>query len=163
MPRPRAVVADLTVLMNAPARMTSAGYGDLLAKITAGADWMLADALEVEPIKAKEWSLVQEPLRRATARPGDLHAGDPSAMEGLIEGLVMSGLAMQAASSSRPASGAEHQFSHLWEMEGLGENPRTAGPRFHTASRSRSARSRSRPSMNGCSRATSSSWIRRRP
>jgi glycerol-1-phosphate dehydrogenase [NAD(P)+] len=35
----------------------------------------------------------------------------------------MSGLAMQAASSSRPASGAEHQFSHLWEMEGLGEDP----------------------------------------
>jgi glycerol-1-phosphate dehydrogenase [NAD(P)+] len=29
---------------------------------------------------------------------------------------------MQAASSSRPASGAEHQFSHLWEMEGLGHD-----------------------------------------
>jgi glycerol-1-phosphate dehydrogenase [NAD(P)+] len=43
-------------------------------------------------------------------------------MEGLIEGLVMSGLAMQAAASSRPASGAEHQFSHLWEMEGLGHD-----------------------------------------
>jgi glycerol-1-phosphate dehydrogenase [NAD(P)+] len=44
-------------------------------------------------------------------------------MEGLIEGLILSGLAMQAASSSRPASGAEHQFSHLWEMEGLGAEP----------------------------------------
>ena len=32
----------------------------------------------------------------------------------------MSGLAMQAHQSSRPASGAEHQFSHLWEMEGHG-------------------------------------------
>jgi len=29
---------------------------------------------------------------------------------------------MQAASSSRPASGAEHQFSHLWEMEGHGHD-----------------------------------------
>jgi glycerol-1-phosphate dehydrogenase [NAD(P)+] len=122
-PAPRAMVADLAVLMNAPPRMTSAGYGDLLAKITAGADWIVADVLEVEPIQPKAWSLVQGPLRDATARPGDLHAGDPAAMEGLIEGLVMSGLAMQAASSSRPASGAEHQFSHLWEMEGLGENP----------------------------------------
>jgi glycerol-1-phosphate dehydrogenase [NAD(P)+] len=127
-PAPRALVADLTVLMKAPAKMTSAGYGDLLAKITAGADWIVADALEVEPIKAKEWSLVQEPLRGATARPGDLHEGEPSATEALIEGLVMSGLAMQAASSSRPASGAEHQFSHLWEMEGLGENPEDGGP-----------------------------------
>lgn len=120
---PRAVVADLAVLMRAPAWMTSSGYGDLLAKITAGADWIVADALEVEAIKPKEWSLVQGPLREATGRPADLHAGDPQAMESLIEGLVMSGLAMQSASSSRPASGAEHQFSHLWEMEGLGQSP----------------------------------------
>ncbi len=127
-PAPRAMVADLAVLMNVPARMTSAGYGDLLAKITAGADWIVADGLEVEPIQPKAWSLVQGPLRDATARPGDLQGGDPAAMEGLIEGLVMSGLAMQAASSSRPASGAEHQFSHLWEMEGLGENPKRDEP-----------------------------------
>jgi glycerol-1-phosphate dehydrogenase [NAD(P)+] len=127
-PAPRAVVADLAVLMQAPARMTSAGYADLLAKITAGADWIVADVLEVEPIQKKAWSLVQGPLRDATGCPGDLRAGDPAAMEGLIEGLVMSGLAMQAASSSRPASGAEHQFSHLWEMEGLGENSQRDEP-----------------------------------
>jgi glycerol-1-phosphate dehydrogenase [NAD(P)+] len=127
-PAPRAVVADLAVLMKAPARMTSSGYGDLLAKITAGADWIVADALDVEHIKQKEWSLVQGPLREATGRPADLHAGDPGAMEGLIEGLIMSGLAMQGASSSRPASGAEHQFSHLWEMEGLGEHPEHGEP-----------------------------------
>jgi glycerol-1-phosphate dehydrogenase [NAD(P)+] len=46
----------------------------------------------------------------------------------MIEGLIMSGLAMQAASSSRPASGAEHQFSHLWEMEGLGQDPPDGRP-----------------------------------
>ena len=122
-PAPRAVVADRRVAIGAPAQMTSAGYADLLAKLTAGADWIVADALDIEPIKPKQWALVQEPLRGATARPGDLQAGDPRAMEDLIEGLIMSGLAMQAASSSRPASGAEHQFSHLWEMEGLGHRP----------------------------------------
>ena len=125
---PRAAVADLAVLMKAPPGMTSSGYGDLLAKITAGADWILADALEVEPIKDKEWSLVQGPLRAATDHPADLHAGDAGAMEALIEALIMSGLAMQAASSSRPASGAEHEFSHLWEMEGLGDNPEKGHP-----------------------------------
>jgi glycerol-1-phosphate dehydrogenase [NAD(P)+] len=125
---PRALVADLAVLLNAPARMTSSGYADLLAKITAGADWILADGLEIEPIEPKAWSLVQGPLRQATGSPADLHAGDPQAMEALIEGLVMSGLAMQATSSSRPASGAEHQFSHLWEMEGLGESPPDGEP-----------------------------------
>jgi glycerol-1-phosphate dehydrogenase [NAD(P)+] len=43
-------------------------------------------------------------------------------MDQLMEGLIMAGLAMQAAASSRPASGAEHMFSHLWEMEGLGHD-----------------------------------------
>ncbi len=119
---PRAVVADLDVLTRAPSPMTSAGYADLLAKIPAGADWIVADALEVEAIDPAVWALVQDPLRDATGRPADLYAGDPAAMEDLMEGLVMSGLAMQAASSSRPASGAEHQFSHLWEMEGLGHD-----------------------------------------
>jgi glycerol-1-phosphate dehydrogenase [NAD(P)+] len=123
-PAPRAVVADLDVLAGAPAAMTAAGYGDLLGKVTAGADWLVADALGVEAVDPEVWSLVQGPLRDATGRPAELAAGDPAAMDGLIEGLVLSGLAMQAHSSSRPASGAEHQFSHLWEMEGLGHERR---------------------------------------
>src|ERR1700704_2468294 len=119
-PAPRAVLADLNIMRKAPPRTTSSGYADLLGKVTAGADWLIADALEVEKVNALVWSLVQGPLRQATGRPAELHAGDEQALDSLIEGLIMSGLAMQAAASSRPASGAEHQFSHLWEMEGLG-------------------------------------------
>jgi glycerol-1-phosphate dehydrogenase [NAD(P)+] len=121
-PAPRAVIADLDVLVGAPANMTASGYGDLLGKVTAGADWLVADALEVEKVDQKVWSLVQGPLREAIGRPAELQAGDQRAMDALIEGLIMSGLAMQAHASSRPASGAEHQFSHLWEMEGLGRD-----------------------------------------
>src|SRR5215211_7821812 len=123
-PAPRALVADLEVLASAPAEMTAAGYGDLLGKVTAGADWLVADALGIEPVDPKVWDLVQGPLREAIGRPDDLAAGDRGALERLVEGLVMSGLAMQAHASSRPASGAEHQFSHLWEMEGLGHDRR---------------------------------------
>ncbi|MGH2816615.1 MAG: sn-glycerol-1-phosphate dehydrogenase, partial [Actinomycetota bacterium] len=123
-PAPRAVVADLEVLAGAPPAMTASGYGDLLGKVTAGADWLVADALGVEPVDPQVWELVQGPLREAVGRPGELAAGDQEALERLVEGLVMSGLAMQAHASSRPASGAEHQFSHLWEMEGLGHDRR---------------------------------------
>ena len=123
-PAPRAVVADLEVLAGAPAAMTASGYGDLLGKVTAGADWLVADALGVEPVDPGVWELVQGPLREAVGRPEALAAGDREALERLVEGLVMSGLAMQAHASSRPASGAEHQFSHLWEMEGLGHDRR---------------------------------------
>ena len=68
--------------------MTSAGYADLLAKIPAGADWIVADALEVEPIEPRVWALVQDPLRARDRRAQrELQAGDPRAMEELIEGL----------------------------------------------------------------------------
>jgi glycerol-1-phosphate dehydrogenase [NAD(P)+] len=130
-PAPRAVLADLDVLTAAPAIMTAAGYGDLLGKVPAGADWIVADALEVERIDPHVWSLVQGPLREATARPAELQAGDRGAMEALVEGLMMSGLAMQVAGSSRPASGAEHYFSHLWELEGLAHGVAGGPPPEH--------------------------------
>ncbi len=130
-PAPRAVLADLDVLTAAPAIMTASGYGDLLGKVPAGADWIVADTLEVEPIDPYVWSLVQGPLREATARPAELQAGDRSAMEALVEGLMMSGLAMQVSGSSRPASGAEHYFSHLWELEGLAHGVEGGPPPEH--------------------------------
>ena len=119
-PAPRAVVADLEVLRHAPEDMTASGYADLLGKVTSGADWLIADSLEVEKIDPAGWSLVQEHLREWTDSPAELRAGDQQATEDLIEGLILSGLGMQSYESSRTASGAEHQFSHLWEMEGLG-------------------------------------------
>ena len=117
---PRALVADLAVLRAAPAHMTASGFGDLIGKPSAGADWIVADALNVEPIDAATWKLVQESVSRGLVAPERLRAGDPEAVGGLIEGLILSGLSIQAYSSSRPGSGAEHMFSHLWEMEGLG-------------------------------------------
>src|SRR5215210_307795 len=119
-PAPRAVVADLEVLRHAPEDMTASGYADLLGKVTSGADWLIADSLEVEKIDPAGWSLVQDHLREWTDSSAELRAGDQRATEDLIEGLILSGLGMQSYESSRTASGAEHQFSHLWEMEGLG-------------------------------------------
>ena len=119
-PAPAGLVADLAVMAAAPTRLTSTGYGDLIEKIPAGADWMLADELGIERIDAHVWDLVQGRLRNALAQPEALVAGDEEAVAALAEGNLLSGLAMQAMKSSRPASGAGHQFSHTWEMEGHG-------------------------------------------
>ncbi len=119
-PAPTALVVDLDIVAAAPARLTATGYGDLVEKVPAGADWVVADELGIEPIEPEVWDLVQPPLRGALADPAGLAAGAPDAVERLMEGLVMSGLAMQAHQSSRPASGGGHNFSHQWEMEGHG-------------------------------------------
>jgi len=114
-PAPIAVVADVDVIQNAPAGMNSWGYSDLIAKIPAGADWIIADALGIETIDPKSWSIVQSELRNWISNPKGIKNNDKDALIKLIEGLIMSGLGMQASQSSRPASGAEHQFSHLWD------------------------------------------------
>ncbi len=116
-PAPRAVVADLDVIAGAPPEMTAAGYADLLAKVTAGADWILADALGEEPVDPRAWAIVQGGLRDALADPEGARLGRVSAIGPLTEGLMLGGFAMQWSRTSRPASGAEHQFSHLWDME----------------------------------------------
>lgn len=116
-PAPQACLADIDILSAAPTEMTASGYADLFAKITAGADWILADALNVEPIDETAWSIVQDGLHEALADPKGTKNGDINAVTQLTEGLMLGGFAMQWSKSSRPASGAEHQFSHLWNME----------------------------------------------
>jgi glycerol-1-phosphate dehydrogenase [NAD(P)+] len=117
-PAPTAFLADIDIICAAPPEMNAAGYADLIAKVTAGADWIVADALGAESIDERAWQLVQPSLRDWISNPVAVREGQPEAISSLIEGLVMAGLGMQASKSSRPASGAEHQFSHLWDMQG---------------------------------------------
>ena len=116
-PAPRAVIADLDVIAAAPPSMNASGYADLFAKAAAGADWILADAAGEEPIDPPIWATVQDLLPTWVDAPGDIARSEPAALGRLVVGLMMSGFAMQAARSSRPASGADHQFSHLWDMQ----------------------------------------------
>jgi len=116
---PLGCIVDSEVAAAAPKEMVASGYADLIAKIPAGADWILADAVGREVLHPAAWKFVQEPLRAALANPSGAASGDVAETEKLCSGLVMSGFAMQAMGSSRPASGTEHQVSHYWDMEDL--------------------------------------------
>jgi glycerol-1-phosphate dehydrogenase [NAD(P)+] len=119
---PIAVIADLDVVARAPARMVTWGYGDLAGKLIAGADWRLADAAGEDPLAREPFALVQDHLRDWLFAPARIAAHDMDALRGLMLGLLISGFAMQAHGNSRPASGSDHQLSHLWEMEHLTVN-----------------------------------------
>lgn len=129
-PAPTAVVADLDVICAAPGDMNAWGYADLLAKVPAGADWILADALGVDPIHPQAWAIVQGRLRELLADPGGVRHRNPAAIGRLIEGLMLGGFAMQSARSSRVASGAEHMFSHMWDMQHHTHNGRVPSHGF---------------------------------
>lgn len=110
-PAPYAICADTSILATAPGEMFASGYADLLAKVPAGADWLIADALGEDPIRKDVWALIQGPLKDQVS--------DCTDMMKIFTGLASTGYAMQMMKDSRPASGAEHLFSHIWEMEGL--------------------------------------------
>lgn len=110
-PAPKALCADTDILATAPPEMLASGFADLLTKIPAGADWIIADAAEVEPIRQDVWELIQGHIFQWTKDQND--------MLNIFNGLAATGYSMQMYKESRPASGAEHLFSHVWEMEGL--------------------------------------------
>ncbi|MFA6816326.1 MAG: sn-glycerol-1-phosphate dehydrogenase, partial [Lentisphaeria bacterium] len=113
-PAPCAVCADVDILATAPPEMLASGYADLLTKIPAGADWIIADTIGEEPINKDVWQFVQGPIRKWVS--------DNTDMLNIFHGLAVTGYGMQMYHESRPASGAEHLFSHVWEMEGLQQN-----------------------------------------
>lgn len=116
---PVAILADLDVIAAAPKAMAGWGYGDMAGKIAAGGDWIIADALNIEPVDDVAWPLVQDNLRAWLSAPDDVAAGNTAALADLFTGLTLVGLAMEFHGSSRPASGADHQIAHIWEMENL--------------------------------------------
>lgn len=115
---PIGIIADVDIISMAPSNMTASGYADLFAKVPAGADWIIADAVGAEPIDPIAFSIVQDGLHDALSNPEGDKEGRPEEIAKLMEGLLLGGFAMQAyPKSSRPASGADHQFSHLLNMQ----------------------------------------------
>ena len=117
-PAPVAIVADIDVIAAAPKEMTAAGYADLAAKIPAGAEWMISDFVGSEPIHEDAWHMLQDYIDDFLSDPAGVAAGNPKAIGDVFEGLTLSGFAMQAARSSRPASCCDHLFSHIMDMTG---------------------------------------------
>jgi len=108
---PTAVLVDLAAVSEAPVQNLKAGVGDLLSNISATNDWLLAYRRAREHYDAVAALLArQSALALLSRKRVDL--GDTDFLRGLAEGLVLSGIAMGIAGTSRPCSGAEHLLSH---------------------------------------------------
>ncbi len=77
-------------------------------------DWFIADGLKIEKMVPRIFDMVQKDLRDTLANPKLLQ--DEETILKLFAGLASVGYAMQEYKDSRPASGAEHMVSHIWEM-----------------------------------------------
>ncbi len=113
---PWGVVVDLKVVHSAPEEMIRAGFGDLLSRFVAPADWILGKEIRGEafcPLIFRFLGGIEESLRRIA--PG-IKEKKEEAIKELMELLLFSGLLMSLSGSSRPFSGAEHLISHFWDI-----------------------------------------------
>ena len=118
---PLAVFADLRVLSEAPHRMIAAGFGDLVGKFVAVADWRLGHLLWDEPYNEAIARRSRQAAQNCAVMADEIAVGSAHAIQFLMEGLIESGFCMLDAGNSAPASGAEHYISHHWEMRLLQE------------------------------------------
>lgn len=105
---PYGVLVDTTVCAQAPDSLWLSGVGDVVAKITAVQDWKLAYHATGIPLNDMAALLSDASVSALLAAP----FRDPEGLRLLATALLLNGLAMQVAGSSRPASGSEHLISH---------------------------------------------------
>lgn len=116
---PEAIIADTAILATAPDAMLRAGLGDMLAKYVSVCEWRISHIVHGDPYCEEIAGMVRASLKRIVDHAEGLMRRDEDALEAVLEGLVISGISMAFAQISRPASGLEHYFSHVWEMQAL--------------------------------------------
>lgn len=113
-PAPIAVVVDLDAVRRAPERSIRAGIGEVVSNLSAISDWELARDLHGEPVDGLAVTFARTAAEAVVHHPGGI--ADDDFLRVLAEGLVLSGLAMVVAGSSRPCSGGCHEISHALDL-----------------------------------------------
>ncbi len=119
---PQDIIVDVPLLREAPLDMIVAGAGDMIGKYTSLLDWKLAKLLKGEDYDADIVARMKQAAALCLEKAPLLVDRDSAAVEALMEGLILSGIEMQNAGNSRPASGSEHHISHYLEMAAEREN-----------------------------------------
>ncbi|MFI2606923.1 iron-containing alcohol dehydrogenase family protein [Kitasatospora sp. NPDC018619] len=113
-PSPIGIIVDLDVIRQAPERFVAAGIGDVVSNISACADWELSHAVTGEPVDGLAVAMARSAGENLLRHPGGTR--DQDLLTALAEALVLSGIAMNIAGSTRPSSGACHEISHALDV-----------------------------------------------
>ncbi len=113
---PLAVLAVPSITVGAPFELTSAGFGDVIAKPVSSADWLFNHVFFGEHYCRYCSEIFSELEPYYLERPADVKGREPAAIEALFKALLYSGIAMTIMGTSAPASGGEHLLSHTLDM-----------------------------------------------
>jgi glycerol-1-phosphate dehydrogenase [NAD(P)+] len=110
------IIGDTDILCQAPLHMMKSGLGDIIAKYVSICEWRLAHLIVGEYYCPEIADLIRQVLKLCVDRADGLLRREKEAVQAVFEGLVISGVAMNYAGLSRPASGVEHYISHCLDM-----------------------------------------------
>jgi glycerol-1-phosphate dehydrogenase [NAD(P)+] len=121
---PFGIIVDIDVLKNAPMKFIYSGLGDIISKITAVYDWYFEEQNNITKVddfaallaKKSVNSIVRMPYTDVTER---------FFLKEMVDSLTMSGISMEIAGNSAPASGGEHLISH--SLDKILEKPQLHG------------------------------------
>ena len=116
---PEVVIGDVDLLKTAPDEMLRSGVGDIVAKYVSICEWRISNIINGEYYCEKIAGMMNEAVAEVVSKAEGLMQREDSAVEAVMNALVLAGMAMNYAGITRPASGIEHYFSHIWDMKGL--------------------------------------------
>lgn len=119
---PLAIIAEPKTLKDAPFDMIQAGYGDIIGKYSALNDWELSKVINGEYFCKFIYDTVLDTVKEVESCASGLVNRDEESVKKLMEALVLVGIMMSFAGSSRPASGSEHHMAHYFEITGILDN-----------------------------------------
>lgn len=111
---PYGVIADLSILSTAPERFYYSGIGDVVSKITATYDWQFEEKHGVTQVDHFALLTAKKSVN-SVVRLSFQYIHDGLFIKEVVDSLIMSGISMEVAGSSAPASGSEHLISHAMD------------------------------------------------
>jgi glycerol-1-phosphate dehydrogenase [NAD(P)+] len=124
---PDTVICDLQTLVDAPRKLTQAGFADVLARSVSAGDWWLShqlgmdDSFSEAPIK-----LLQDAEDSMLHNAAGVARGGHQAVHAVTEALLLAGMAMSIVNQTAPLSGWEHVISHFLDLTAAADRRETA-------------------------------------
>jgi glycerol-1-phosphate dehydrogenase [NAD(P)+] len=109
---PIGIIADTEVIVRAPFQLLASGCADVISNVTAVLDWHLAVRLKNEEFSSTAATLSEYAAREIIDHASSIKPGLEESVWIAIRPMIVAGIAMSVAGSSRPCSGSEHLFSH---------------------------------------------------
>lgn len=113
---PMGVLADTGIITKAPFRYLSSGCADVISNITALKDWEFARRLKNVPFSTSAFALSELSAKTIIDNSKIIKPGLEESTWIAMKPIIISGISMAVAGSSRPTSGAEHMFSHALDI-----------------------------------------------